>query len=169
MRHLFKKPDYTYQNSAVPLDVSILNPNKRKAKCEHKKKADINFLGSRDQKFLPACLLREPLTPEQQQTLDEDEKRIYKNHKAKFSAMNKRKQKQSDTPPPPTLNEARRMRAGTFHHNDDDDDEGCSKLTDKKEAVTKYILRDDDFKENLNLHDFEKAAREICKAVDYKF
>ena len=33
--------------------------------------------------------------------------------------------------------------------------------------MTRYILRNDDFTENLNLHDFEKAAMEIIKPVDY--
>ena len=113
------------------------------------------------QKFLPKCLLREPLTPEQQQNLGDEEKRIYNTHKAKYSVVQKIKAKivpQTFF----TLNEARKIHAGNYHEEkeeereeSDDGDKGKKKI-----AVTRYILRDDDFKENLNLHDFERAALE---------
>ena len=66
------------------------------------------------------------------------------------------------------------MRAGTFFEDEEDDalsdeDGDIGAKAVKKKPVTKYMLRDDDFRENLNLHDFEKAAAEICKPSDFKY
>jgi len=130
----------------------------------------MTMISNGQMKFLPKCLLREPLTPEQQQNLGDEEKRLYNMHKAKHQVVIKNKLKCRDQINF-SLSEARRLRIGKFYEEEEDNspviDENDDNLTENKKTVTRYILRNDDFTENLNLHDFEKAAMEIIKPVDY--
>jgi hypothetical protein len=115
--------------------------------------------------MLPGCLLREPLTPEQQQLLGDDERKTYKLQAAKYEGF-KAQLKKMEVPPedkPISLSDARRLRVGTYHEENDDD------LLDGKENVdlvlatnrTTYFGRDEDFNVPVKLERFEKAVKEI--------
>jgi len=75
-------------------------------------------------KLLPACLLREPLTPEQQQLLHDEERRQYNMQKAKHEVhmrTNKKQKAENYVEKKLTLVDARKLWKGIYYEVEDDD------------------------------------------------